>query len=475
MDYPLIAGGKEIYSDEKFEIHSPYDGSIVGRVSAATEEIVEEAISRAEFSFDETSHLCARHREDILLRAKNLLTQRAEDFARTISLEMGKTIREARGEVSRAQETLALAAALTREPIGEVLPYDIAPNGAKKWGFYQRFPAGPVLAITPFNFPLNLAMHKIAPAISVGNPFILKPASATPITGLMLGKLILDAGYPADAVSVLPGSGAKIAEPIAADDRIKVVTFTGSAEVGKKLAAKVGMKHIAMELGSNSAAIVLADADLLRAADRIVLGAMALAGQVCISVQRVYVEETIFDTLVEHIVSASTKLRLGDPLQENTDVGPVISEKDAVRIEGLIADAVSKGGNVLCGGKRNGTLFEPTVLTNVPQNADVIQKEAFAPLVVVNPVVDINEAIAMVNDSRYGLQAGIFTADIRAARKAFQEINVGGVIVNDVPTFRADVMPYGGIKDSGMGREGPKFAVEHMTYLKAFVVHYEEE
>ncbi len=472
MDYPLIVSGKEVPSDEKFEVHSPYDGSLVGRVSAATPDIIEEAISKSVFAFDETSHLCARHREDVLLRAKELLKQRAEEFSRTISFEMGKTIREARGEVDRAQETLALSAALAREPIGEVLPFDIAPNGAKKWGFYQRFPAGPVLAITPFNFPLNLAMHKIAPAIAVGNPFIFKPASATPITGLMLGKLILDAGYPPDAVSVLPGNGAKVAEPIATDERTKVVTFTGSAAVGKSLAKKVGLKHIAMELGSNSAAIVLSDGDLLRAADRIVLGAMALAGQVCISVQRVYAEEPIFDTLVEHIVSAATKLRIGDPLQENTDMGPVITEKDAIRIEELLADAVANGGKILCGGKRNGTLFEPTVIINVPQNAEITQSEAFAPVVVINPVGDIREAIDMVNDSKYGLQAGIFTADIRSARKVFDEIKVGGVIVNDVPTFRADVMPYGGTKDSGLGREGPRFAIEHMTYLKAFVVHH---
>ena len=226
MDYPLIVGGKEVHIEEKFEVRSPYDGSLIGNVCAASPDLIEEAISKSALAFDETSHLCARHKEDILLRAKELLKQRAEEFARMISSEMGKTIREARGEVSRAQETLALSAALVREPSGEVLPFDVAPNGAKKWGFYQRFPAGPVLAITPFNFPLNLAMHKIAPAIAAGNPFILKPASTTPITGLMLGKLILDAGYPPDAVSVLPGSGAKVAEPIAIDERMKVVTFT---------------------------------------------------------------------------------------------------------------------------------------------------------------------------------------------------------------------------------------------------------
>ncbi len=472
MDYPLIACGKEVETGRTFEVLSPYDGSLVGRVSAATKDVIDEVLGRLPDAFDETSHLCARHREDILLRAKRLLEERAEEFARIISLECGKTIREARGEVSRAQETLALSAALLREPTGEVIPFDVAPNGSNKWGFYQRFPAGPLLAITPFNFPLNLALHKLGPAIAAGNPFILKPASKTPITGIMLGRLLLDAGYPPEAVSVLPGSGADVAEPIALDDRIKVVTFTGSAEVGKALAQKVGLKHIAMELGSNSAAIVLADADILWAADRILKGAMALAGQVCISVQRVYVEEPVFDVLVEHIVSAATKMRIGNPLDEATDMGPMISESDAKRIEDWISEAKSLGAQVRCGGKRRGTLFEPTVITNAPQSSTIVQKEAFAPVVVINPVVDLNEAIDLVNDSRYGLQVGVFTASISAAREVYERVKVGGVVVNDVPTFRADVMPYGGVKDSGLGREGPRYALEHMTYLKAFVVHH---
>jgi len=474
MDYPLLLGGKELFTDSVFEVKSPYDGKLVGRLSAATEDIVERSAEIAHSAFDETKSLRAAHREDILLRAKRLLDERADDFARMIVAESGKTIREARGEVGRAGETLTLSAALTREPLGEVLPFDTAPNGAQRWGFYQRFPSGPVLAITPFNFPLNLALHKIAPAVAVGNPFILKPASQTPITGLMLGKLIVDAGYPADGVSVLPGSGAIIGEKLALDKRIKVVTFTGSAPIGKKLAHAVGMKYIAMELGSNSAAIVLSDADIFRAADRITKGAVAVAGQVCISTQSAYVEEPIFDTLCEHIVSAMTKLKLGDPADEYTDVGPMISEYDIERIESWLADAVMSGAKILCGGKRQGTILEPTVIINVPQDAALIQKEAFAPVLVINKVGDLGEAIEFVNDSVYGLQAGIFTRDIIAARKAFDEIDVGGVIVNDVPTFRADLMPYGGVKDSGLGREGPQFALEHMTYLKVFAAYQPE-
>jgi len=472
MDYPLILGGKEIHTDEKFDVKSPYDGKIVGRVSIANDEIVNRALKITHFAFEESKSLYAHHRENILLRARQLLTERADDFARIIVSEVGKTIREARSEVNRARETLALSAALSREPLGEVISFDSAPNGIHKWGFYQRFPSGPVLAITPFNFPLNLAMHKIAPAIAVGNPFILKPASQTPITGFMLGKLILDAGYPADAVSVLPGSGEKIGKVLAKDDRIKVVTFTGSAKVGKKLVSDIGIKQIALELGSNSAAIVLSDADIFWSADRIAKGATALAGQVCISTQRVYAEEPIFDSLVEHIVSTMRQMKLGNPMDEITDVGPMRSAEDVHRIEQWLDDAVANGGEIVCGGKHNGNLFEPTVIVNVPQDARIVHDEAFAPIVIINKITDITEAIEMVNDSVYGLNAGIFTRDIVAARKAFEEINVGSVVVNDVPTFRADIMPYGGVKDSGLGREGPRYALEHMTYHKTFVAHH---
>ncbi|RKZ35020.1 aldehyde dehydrogenase [bacterium] len=475
MEYPFILGGKEIHSDEKIEVKSVYDGDIVGRVSCASSEWIEQALETVHFAFDQTRALCARHREDILLRAKHLLEERAEDFAQILVAEVGKTITEARGEVSRACETLALSASLTRESIGEVIPFDVAPNGEHKWGFHQRFPLGPVLAITPFNFPLNLAMHKLAPAIAVGNPFILKPASQTPISGIMLGKLLLDAGYPHSAVSVLPGKGSKVGIPLAKDDRIKVVTFTGSPQVGKLLASSVGIKNIALELGSNSAAIVLSDADIFWASDRIAKGATALAGQVCISTQRVYVEEPIFDSFVEHLVSAMKRIQPGNPFEEHTRLGPMISGEDVVRIEQWISEAVDAGGEILCGGNHNGKLFEPTVVANVPQDAKLIQQEAFAPVVVVNSVSEINEAIDMVNDSRYGLNVGIFTRDIFSARKAFSEIDVGSVIVNDVPTFRADIMPYGGIKDSGLGREGPKYAIEHMTYHKTFCAHQPEQ
>jgi acyl-CoA reductase-like NAD-dependent aldehyde dehydrogenase len=314
-------------------------------------------------------------------------------------------------------------------------------------------------------------MHKIGPAIAAGNPIILKPASKTSITGILLGKLLIDAGYPRKAINVLPGPGGIIGDRLVSDDRIKVVTFTGSAEVGKAIVKKAGLKHIAMELGSNSAVIVMSDSDILHAANRIIKGAMALAGQVCISVQRVYAELPIYEKLVELLTLAAKNIKLGDPLNEQTEMGPMISEADAKRTDGLIQEAVSLGAEITTGGKHNGTLFQPTVLINVPQHAKIIQTEAFAPIVVINKISDLNEGIALVNDSKFGLQAGIFTRDINSAHTAFKKIDVGGVIINDVPTFRADIMPYGGIKDSGLGREGPRYAIEHMTYIKVCAIH----
>jgi len=471
MDYPLILGGIEVRNSEKLEILSPYDNSLIGKVSIATDEIIDHALENVRISFDDTRDLCANHKEHILNKAKDLLQERSEEFSRTITQEMGKTIHESRGEVSRALETLKLSAALLREPLGEVIPFDSAPNATDKWGFYKRFPLGPVLAITPFNFPLNLAMHKIGPAIATGNPIILKPASKTSITGILLGKLLIDAGYPRKAINVLPGPGGIIGDRLVGDDRIKVVTFTGSAEVGKAIVKKAGLKHISMELGSNSAVIVMSDADILHAANRIIKGAMALAGQVCISVQRVYAEVPIYEKLVELLTLAAKNIKLGDPLNEQTEMGPMISEADTKRTDGLIEEAVLLGGEITTGGEHNGTLFQPTVLINVPQHAKIIQTEAFAPIVVINKISDLNEGIALVNDSEFGLQAGIFTRDINSAHSAFRKINVGGVIINDVPTFRADIMPYGGIKDSGLGREGPRYAIEHMTYIKVCAIH----
>lgn len=470
VSYPLVIGGSEIDTGIESIVKNPFDGSVVGRVSIARAEDVESALEKAVFGFEEMKSICTRHRIGMIQKAKELLEKRSEDFAKIIALECGKTIREARMEVSRGCETLRLSMICAEEAMeGKILPLDSAPNGRNKWGFAQRFPAGPVLAITPFNFPLNLALHKIGPAIAVGNSFILKPSSITPITGYMLGRLMLDAGVPPEAVSVVIGPGDKTAEPMANDDRIKVLTFTGSPKIGKKLAKIGGMKLFAFELGSNSAVYVHDDADIMLAADRIVSGAFAVAGQVCISTQRVYAHKKIFDEILKLVVSGTKNLKVGNPLEESTDMGPMVSEAESKRIEKWVGDALAFGAKLHCGGTRRGTMFEPTVLSNVPRNCDIVRKEAFGPVVIFEQVASFDDGIREVNDSEYGLQAGIFTNDINLARKAFEKLDVGGVIVNDVPTWRADLMPYGGNKLSGIGREGPAFAIEHMTVWKAFV------
>jgi len=470
-EYALIIGGEKVATGSLLDVKNPYDGSPVGRVHIAGKEEIESAIASAVLGFEILKESTVRMRVAWLDKARALLLERAADFAESIALESGKTIREARGEVSRAAETLRLSAIAAEEHMGsKVLPIDAAPNGDGKWGFCQRFGAGPVLAITPFNFPLNLAMHKIGPAIAAGNSFILKPASPTPITGIKLGQLMLDAGVPKQAVSVLVGPGSAVAEPIASDDRIKVVTFTGSPSVGRHLAKTAGMKLFAFELGSNSAAYVHEDADIMFAANRIAKGAFALAGQVCISTQRVYIHKAIFEGFIELLISATRALKTGNQMDESTDIGPMITESETDRVCLWISDVVSKGAEILIGGNRDGSIIEPTVITNVPQDSDLLRLEAFGPVVVVELVESSGDALARIDDSAFGLHAGIFTENIHLAREAFEKLDVGGVIINDTPTWRADLIPYGGNKLSGLGREGPEFALEHMTVWKTFVV-----
>jgi len=472
--YPLILAGKEVTTEKELIVYNPYNGNEFAIVSGAGGNEIESALQATVAGFEDMKALDTRARVQILEKARELLGQRGEEFAVTISTESGKTIREARSEVARAQETLRLSAIAAEEYMaGQVLPVDAALNGKDKWGFAQRFGAGPVLAITPFNFPLNLAMHKIGPAIAAGNSFILKPAPATSVTGLLLGKLMLDAGMPPNAVSILPGLGPEVGEPLAQDGRIKVVTFTGSPPVGLKLAKVAGMKLFAFELGSNSAVYVHEDADLMRAANRTILGGFSLAGQVCISTQRVYIHKNVFDQMLDLLLTGTRALKIGNQLDETTDIGPMITEAAADRIEEWISKAVDDGARILLGGKREKTLFEPTILADVPKDSDLVQKEVFGPVLVVEKVDSAEDGIRAVGDTDYGLHAGIFTSDIHIARKAFEKLDVGGVIVNDVPTWRADLMPYGGNRLSGLGREGPRYAIEHMTVWKTFIVNKE--
>ncbi|MGC9314578.1 MAG: aldehyde dehydrogenase family protein [bacterium] len=469
--YPIIIGGEKKLTDKKFSLRNPFDNREIAEICVAGDSEIESAIKSVVLGFEIMKESTVRMRVGWLNKAAKLLEERKEDFARIISMESGKTIREARGEVSRSCETIRLSAIAAEEYMGgKVLPLEAAPNAEGKWGFCKRFPAGPVLAITPFNFPLNLAVHKVAPATAVGNSFILKPASSTPISGLMLGDLFIDAGVPKEAVSVLIGPGGRVAEPIASNDAIKVVTFTGSPAVGQRLAKIAGMKHFAFELGSNSGVYVDSDADIMTAASRITTGAFALAGQVCISTQRAYIHRDVYDEFIELLLTNVRALKIGDPSDELTDVGPMITSAEAERIELWVNSAIEMGGKLLIGGKRNGTIFEPTVLANVPSNADIVAGEAFGPVLVVQAVDSTQEGFSAIDRSIYGLQAGIFTSNIYLAKEAFDKIDVGGVIINDIPTWRADMIPYGGNKLSGIGREGPEFALEHMTVWKSFIV-----
>jgi acyl-CoA reductase-like NAD-dependent aldehyde dehydrogenase len=405
-------------------------------------------------------------RAGILDRASVLLGERSEDLARLLASEVGKTIREARLEVSRAASTLALSADEARRLSGEVVPFDAVPAGRDRVGFWVRVPVGVVVAVTPFNFPLTLAAHKVGPAIAAGNSVVLKPATATPLTDLRLGSILCEAGLPGEALSVLTGSGAAVGDALVSHSLPRMVTFTGSAEVGKTIAARAGLKRLAMELGSNSAVIVTDRCDVEDAAARCVRGAYAVAGQVCISVQRVLVQESVAGRFVEAAAAGAAGLRVGDPMLEDTDVGPMIDETQARRAEEWIAESVRLGARLAFGGGRSGPFVAPAVLTGVPDGARLWSEEAFAPVMAVRAYATFDEAIAAVNRSRYGLQAGVFTDDLGDALRAAAEIECGGVMINDVPSYRADLMPYGGVKDSGLGREGPRFSVEEMTEVR---------
>jgi glyceraldehyde-3-phosphate dehydrogenase (NADP+) len=408
-------------------------------------------------------------RQSILASVSEAIRARKRELAEILAREAGKPIRHATGEVARAAVTFGLAAAEATRLNGETLPLDVSPNGERRLGITKRFPLGAIAGISPFNFPLNLVAHKVAPALAAGNAIVVKPASATPLSALVLAEMVHDAGAPPGAFNVVPCAAAD-ARPLVEDDRLKMITFTGSAETGWDIKSRARYKRVCLELGGNAAMVVEPDADMENALDRAVLGGYAYAGQVCISVQRILVHEDIYDAFVASFCQRVSALRLGDPLLEETDVGPVIDEDSAERIEEWIAEATDAGGKAVVGGHRNGRLVEPTVLVEVPAECRVVVEEAFAPLTVVAPYRDFGEALSAVNDSRFGLQAGVFTSDVRKAFRAFETLEVGGVIINDFPTFRVDSMPYGGVKASGFGREGVAYATEEMTEPRLLVV-----
>jgi acyl-CoA reductase-like NAD-dependent aldehyde dehydrogenase len=467
--YSFCLAGQWLTSSQIAEVTSPFDQRVVGRVSMALPEHVERAIDAAEKAFAVTRKLAAYERQGALAKIAAELKGRGEEFAQCISAESGKPIRTARREVERTAFCFQYAAEETTRLNGDLLPLDAQATSVNRLGLLRRVPLGAVAAITPFNFPLNLVAHKIAPALAAGCSIVLKPATKTPLVALMLADVIARSGYPVEAVSILPMT-AETAAPLIEDARFKLVTFTGSSATGWALKARAGKKRVALELGGNAGCIVHSDADMERAVERCVTGGFAFAGQSCISVQRIFVERKAFNEFVEKLSAAAQKLRLGDPSDESTDVGPMISLADAERAEQWIAEAVAQGARVVCGGKRNGALLAPTVLTGTKEAQRVNCQELFAPVVTVEAYDDFGEAIARVNHSPYGLQAGVFTRDITRLLRAYDELEVGAVIAGDVPTFRVDHMPYGGVKDSGSGREGIRYAIEEMTEPKLLVI-----
>ncbi len=465
---PMIIGGQKVEKSEKIDVIYPYTQEKVGEVPKGSPEDVEKAIQKAKEGLKKLKKLTAYKKYEILLKVADLLRERKEEFAKTIVYEVGKTIREARAEVDRCITTITFSAEEAKRINGEYIQIDAAPNGAGKRGFYFREPAGIVAAITPFNFPLNLTAHKIAPSIAAGCPFILKPSERTPLSPIMLCELFLEAGVPEEAVSVIPGF-ADVGQAMTTHPDVRVVSFTGSLKVGEIIAKQAGLKKIVMELGSNSAVVVDEDANLELAAKKSVLGGFAVAGQVCISVQRILVHEKVADKFQSLLKEEVSKLKFGDPMDEETDVGPIIAVDEVNRIQSWIQEAVEKGAKVATGGEASKTVFKPTVIVDVPEESKLFYEEAFAPVVTVKRFKDIDEALKLVNKSNYGLQVGIFTNNIKNAWKFIEGAQVGGVIINDIPTFRADHMPYGGVKGSGIGREGPKFAIEDYTEIKMVV------
>jgi len=408
-------------------------------------------------------------RQAVLYHVVKRVTERHEELAKALCIEAGKPIRDARGEVTRLVDTFRVAAEESVRIGGEYMPLDISARAEGVEAIWRRFPIGPCSFISPFNFPLNLVAHKVAPAIAVGCPFILKPASWTPIGALILGEILAETELPQGAFSILPCSrdGADL---FTTDDRLKLLSFTGSPDVGWALKAKAGKKKVVLELGGNAACIVDEGADLEFAADRIIIGAFYQSGQSCISVQRIIAHQSIYEPLKKLLKERVVKLTSGDPLNEDTFLGPLISLNDAKRIEQWVSEAIGGGANLICGGKRNGVFFDATLLENVRPDMKISCTEAFGPVATLQPFVDFKDAVRVVNDSVYGLQAGVFTKNIDHAMYAFNELDVGGVIINDVPSFRVDNMPYGGIKDSGLGREGIRFAIEDMTEIKLLVL-----
>jgi acyl-CoA reductase-like NAD-dependent aldehyde dehydrogenase len=473
MERKIFFEGKWQEGNKYFEVYKKGTEEAVYRFPEASPEQVERAISYLERNREKIKSLSCFDRYKILETASHILEKRKEEISRVIAIESGKTIKEARVEVERGIETFRFSAEEAKRIYGEVIPMDASKFGKGKIGFTLLEPIGIVLAITPFNFPLNLALHKIAPAVAAGCSVVFKPASYTAETGRLIVEILLESGFPPEGIAFLTGGGGRVGELLVRDKRIRHISFTGSKEIGERITNIAGMKTITLELGSNSALCIFPDFNYESVIDKMVKGAYALAGQVCISIQRIYVEKSIKEDFINKYLERVRKIRVGDQLKEETDMGPMISESAAQQAEEWIRKAEQRGGKVMPELKRKGSFLYPVVIIDAPEDTEVCKKEAFAPLVVINSFETEEEVVQKINDSEYGLQAGIFTKDIKRALRLARKIEVGGVMIGEIPTFRVDHMPYGGVKMSGIGREGPKYAIEEFLEKKLVVIQTE--
>ena len=462
----MLIGGKWIDKSKKIDILNPYDNSLVDTVPYGTSDDIDRAIEIAQKGYEINRNLPAHKRISILKKTADIMESRFEDLAKTIASEGSKTINEARKEVGRTINTITISAEEARRINGETIPFDSAEGSENRVGYYYRFPIGIIAAITPFNDPLNLVAHKLGPAIAGGNSVVLKPATVTPLSALKLAECLLEAGLPGEILSVITGHGHEIGDVLVSDERIRMISFTGGVEAGKRVASKAGLKKIGMELGSNSPVVVLEDCEIDKAVASCVSGAFWAVGQNCIGVQRIYIQDSIYNGFRDKFINQTKSYKVGYQLDENTDMGPMITEKEAIRVIEWVDDAKKKGANLLAGGTREGSLVQPTVFENMPTSARLDCEEVFGPVVTLYSVNNLDEAIEKSNNVEYGLHGAIFTNNINNAFHAIKNMDVGSVIVNDSTDYRVDLMPFGGVKKSGLGREGIKFALQEMTEPK---------
>jgi len=467
--YPYYLANKPRQPNTDLEVTDKYSGDVAAHVAQADADALEKAIAAADRAADDMAAVPPYQRQDILNHCVDRFTQRQDELAQALCIEAGKPIKDSRGEVTRLIDTFRIAAEEAVRIDGEVLNMAISRRADGYRGMTKRVPIGPCSFISPFNFPLNLAAHKVAPAIAAGCPFVLKPASRTPIGALIIGQVLAETDLPEGAFSILPLER-DAADAMTTDERFKLLSFTGSPEVGWALKAKAGKKKVILELGGNAACIVDEDADLDDAVDRMITGAFYQSGQSCIGVQRVLIHQAVYNDFRDKLVDATRKLTMGDPKDDDTFIGPVISEKDGARLKSWIDSAVDAGGKLLCGGGRDGAMVEATLLEDVPSDQKICAEEAFGPVAVLSKFSDFDDALRSVNDSVFGLQAGVFTRDIHKAMRAWDRLVVGGVLINDVPSWRVDHMPYGGVKESGLGREGLRYAIEDMTEIRLLII-----